>query len=144
MSQNGKMLEFKYPEDYKFFVDLLSDGNENSFNKKFKDYFDFRDPKIKRGEFNKIRSKTFERLKNIYGLKCQLKIHPDCSKVKKFDIDHFIPLSTNELNKKIRHMNKEPGHKVPTQSFGSNHIKNLRIACSKCNSYKKHRLIKII
>lgn len=141
---NRKILEFEYIEDYKFFVDLLSGGNKVLFNKKFKDYFDFRDSKIKRKEFNNIRNKAFKELKSKYGLKCQLKVHPDCSKVKKFDIDHFIPLSTNELNKKIRHMIRKPGHKVPAQSFGSNNIMNLLIACSRCNSYKKHRIIKNI
>lgn len=143
MSRNRKILKFEHPEDYKFFVDLLSDGKKDLFDKKFKDCFDFRDPKIKREEFNKIRNKIFEKLKNKYGLKCQLKIHPDCSKAKKFDIDHFIPLSTNELNKKIRHIGRKPGHKVLAQSFGSNNIKNLLMACSRCNSYKKHRIIKM-
>lgn len=144
MNKNRKILKFEYPEDYKFFLNLLSNGKDKLFNKKFKDYFDFRDPKIKRKEFNVIRNRTFEELKKKYGLKCQLKIHLYCSKIKKFDIDHFIPLSTNELNKKIRHMIGKPGHKVPAQSFGSNNIKNLLIACSRCNSYKKHRIMKIV
>jgi len=58
-----------------------------------------------------------------------------------FAIDHIIPLSTNKLNKELRKVKPLPGRKVLTQSFGSNHINNLILACSKCNGYKKHRLL---
>jgi len=139
--EEAVLSDFQYPEDKKFFIDLLANGDENQFNKKYKDCFDFREPKIKRKEFNLIRNKVFKQLVSNYGKKCQLKIHPNCSKINKFDIDHFIPLSTNELNKKLRNLKPASGHKVSTQSFGSNNIKNLLIACSRCNAYKKHRII---
>lgn len=133
--------KFKYPEDRDFFIDFLASGDENKFDKEFPDYFDFRSSKIKRDEFNKIRNDVFRKLLVKYGEKCQLKIHPDCSKINKFEVDHFIPLSTNELNKKLRHMKRTSDRKVPAQSFGSNNIKNLLIACSRCNAFKKHLLI---
>lgn len=137
-------LNFQYPEDKKFFIDFLANGNENKFNKEFKDCFDFRDSKIKRKEFNLVRNDIFKKLVSQYGKKCQLQIHPNCSKINKFDIDHYIPLSTNELNKKLRNMKRTTFRKVPSQSFGSNDIKNLIIACSRCNAFKKHRILKKI
>ena len=136
-------INFEFLEDKVFFINFLANGNKNCFNQKFLEYFDFRDPKIKRKEFNLIRNKLFKQLAMKYGKKCQLQIHPDCSKVKKFDIDHFIPLSTNELNKKLRNLKPCNRHKVQAQSFGSNNIKNLLIACSRCNAYKKHRIINV-
>lgn len=140
----GKELKFQYPEDKKFFVDLLANGDKNRFDNDFKGHFDFRDPKIKRREFNSARGDVFRRLISKYGKKCKLRIHPDCSKVDKFDVDHHIPLSTNELNKKLRNMKRVGIRKVPSQSFGSNSIQNLTIACSRCNAYKKHRIIKVV
>jgi len=139
--EEAALSDFQYPEDKKFFINLLTNGDENQFDKKYKDCFDFRDPKIKRKEFNLIRNKVFKQLLSKYGKRCRLKIHPDCSKINKFDIDHFIPLSTNELNKKLRKMKPANGRKVPAQSFGSNNIKNLIIACSRCSAFKKHRII---
>jgi 5-methylcytosine-specific restriction endonuclease McrA len=136
-------MQFQYPEDRDFFVNFLAGGDEDLFNKEFADYFDFRDPKIKRGEFNRIRNKVFQELVRKHGKKCQLRIHPDCGKNGKFDVDHFIPLSTNELNKRLRHIKRTAHRKVPAQSFGSNNIKNLLIACSRCNAYKKHRILKV-
>lgn len=137
----NNMITFEYPEDREYFISLLAQGDSHFFEQNCLKYFDFRDPKIKRNEFNKIRQTVLKTLVQKYGLKCQLKLHPDCSKIKKFDIDHLIPLSTNELNKKIRKLKPENSKKVPTQSFGSNDINNLVIACSRCNAYKKHRII---
>jgi len=57
------------------------------------------------------------------------------------NVDHLIPLATNKLNKELRNLKAEPGRKVKSQSFGSNHIDNLIIACADCNNYKKHRII---
>ncbi|MBP6859075.1 MAG: hypothetical protein KBC69_00415 [Candidatus Magasanikbacteria bacterium] len=111
---------------------------------KYSDYFDFRSPAIKRKEFNKIRNQVFKTLTASVDLICQLKAHPDCSKVKKFDVDHYIPLSSNELNKKLRHMKMVGSKKVVSQSFGSNHIKNLQIVCGRCNAFKKHRIMGFI
>lgn len=139
-SKDIKGLDFS-GEDYNFFLNKLAKGNAVLFEKKYLKMFDFRDPKIKREEFNKIRNDIFKILVSQYGEKCQLNIHKDCSKEKGFDIDHYIPLSTNELNKKLRGMKPKNGKKVPAQSFGSNDISNLRIACKRCNAFKKHKII---
>jgi 5-methylcytosine-specific restriction endonuclease McrA len=103
--------------------------------------FDFRNPLIKRKEFNLIRNKVYKELVLNYGEKCQLNLCSDCSKEKVFDVDHFIPLSTNKLNKELRKLQPETGKKVVSQSFGSNDISNLRLACKRCNSFKKHKII---
>lgn len=58
-----------------------------------------------------------------------------------FCVDHLIPLSSNKLNKELRKQLAEKGKKVKTQSFGSNLIDNLVIACNNCNNYKKHRIL---
>lgn len=136
-----KTKSFQYKSDYNFFLDKLAKGDEVLFKKKFSKLFDFRDPIIKRKEFNKIRNKVFKELVSKYGKKCELNISPNCSKEKIFDVDHYIPLSTNKLNKELRNLKAEKGHKVSSQSFGSNDISNFRIACKKCNSFKKHRII---
>lgn len=132
---------FQYKADYKFFLDKLAGGDGKLFKRKYLRMFDFRPPTIKRKEFNLIRNKVFKELVLKYGKKCQLKIHPNCGKEKKFDVDHFIPLSTNKLNKSLRKMKPEKGKKVISQSFGSNDISNLRIACKCCNSCKKHKVL---
>ncbi len=136
-----KNLDFEYPEDLKFFADTFSNGDSDILMRKYSDYFDFRNPAIKRKEFNKIRNQVFKEMVLKNGLKCQIKVHPDCSKIKKFNVDHYIPLSSNELNKKIRKIKSLVGKKVKSQSFGSNNIKNLRIVCSRCNAFKKHHMI---
>lgn len=135
------MNNFQYKEDYNFFLNKLANNDVDLFENKFSKLFDFRDPKIKRLEFNKIRKDFYKKLIEKYGEVCQLKLRSDCSSIKKFDVDHFIPLSTNELNKQLRGLKPQNGKKVITQSFGSNDIFNLRIACKRCNAYKKHRII---
>ena len=106
------------------------------------DYFDFREPTIKRKEFNKLAKKVRDELISKYGLVCQLNLISSCTNTPDH-VDHFIPLSSNELNKKLRHMgtSKVDGKvkKAPTQSFGSNHNVNFVLACAKCNNHKKHR-----
>lgn len=134
------MDNFQYKADYKFFLNKLAGGDENLFKQKYLRMFDFRPSVIKRKEFNLIRNKVFKELVLNYGKKCQLKIHPDCSKEERFDVDHYIPLSTNKLNKSLRKIKPEIGKKVISQSFGSNDISNLRIACRCCNSFKKHKI----
>lgn len=134
-------MNFEYPEDREFFAQLLCNGDVEKLDENFREYFDFRHPAIKRWEFNKTRKKVLRELIEKYGEECQLKIHPDCSKIKKFEPDHIIPLSTNELNKKLRNMELTSTEKVPAQSFGSNHPNNLILACSRCNAFKKHRFL---
>ncbi|MFA5109473.1 MAG: HNH endonuclease signature motif containing protein [Patescibacteria group bacterium] len=132
---------FQYKADYIFFLKKLANGEETLFKKDFLKMFDFRNPQIKRKEFNSIRNKIYKELVLKYGEKCQLNLCPDCSKIKSFAVDHFIPLSTNKLNKLLRKLKPEAGKKVASQSFGSNDISNLRIACKRCNSFKKHKII---
>ena len=135
------MNNFQYKADYNYFLKELADGDKILFKKKFLKMFDFRNPQVKRKEFNLTRNKVYKELVSKYGEKCQLNLCSDCSKIKKFDVDHFIPLSTNKLNKLLRKLKPEIGKKVSSQSFGSNDISNLRIACKRCNSFKKHKII---
>ncbi|KKR15350.1 MAG: hypothetical protein UT43_C0002G0007 [Parcubacteria group bacterium GW2011_GWC1_39_29] len=134
-------MQFQYPEDREFFANLLAGGDVKKLESEFSECFDFRHPAIKRWEFNKVKKKLLKELVDKYGGKCQLRIHPDCSKDGKFEPDHIIPLSTNELNKKLRHMARTSTEKVPAQSFGSNDIKNLTLSCKRCNAFKKHHII---
>ena len=46
------MKNFECKEDYDFFLNKLAKGNDILFEKKYRRMFDFRDPKIKREEFN--------------------------------------------------------------------------------------------
>jgi 5-methylcytosine-specific restriction endonuclease McrA len=58
-----------------------------------------------------------------------------------WQLDHLIPLSSNELNKRLRALPRVGKAKVARQSFGSNHADNLILACKRCNAFKKHRLL---
>ena len=136
-------MDFHYLEDKKYFINLLAKGDEERFEKESRCLFDFRSPQIKRDEFNKIRNKVLKELIKKHGLKCQLNLIPECEKDKNIVVDHFIPLSSNILNKILRNLKPENNKKVKTQSYGSNHQKNFILACGKCNGYKKHRFIKI-
>jgi 5-methylcytosine-specific restriction endonuclease McrA len=135
-----EILNFVHPEDLKYFADQYCNGDSKIVSTELADYFDFREPKIKRGEFNKTRNKIYEKLGSVYGYTCMLKLLPTCLETMHLAIDHIIPLSSNILNKELRHMTAPTGH-APTQSFGSNNIKNLILACSKCNNHKKHRFL---
>lgn len=131
------MNTFEFKEDKKYFVDLLCGGNEEKFDTCFSKLFDFRDPRIKRDELN------VQKIKKILlrmHTSCQLKISPACSGNQHLQVEHLIPISTNKLNKSLRLIKAPPGKKVTTQSFGSNHLSNLILACEKCNNLKKHRL----
>jgi len=133
------MIDFEYPEDGKYFRDLLctpGDGLD-----KYLSLFDFRSPVIKRKEFNQQRAQLLADLLRQYGRVCQLHYSVKCDIDSGIEVDHLIPLSSNKLNKELRHLAAIPGMKVATQSFGSNHPSNLILACHACNSYKKHRLL---
>lgn len=132
---------FKFTLDEQYFVNLLSGGNIKLFKLKHYKMFDFRNQQIKRKEYNKIKKAFFVKLWRKYHGQCQLKIHPDCSKNGKLVLDHIIPLGSNELSKKLRKMKSVGGKKVPSQSFGSNHISNLTLSCERCNAAKKHKII---
>ena len=135
-------LDFEFREDEKYFSILFDTVGGIEAN-----YFllDFRDPSLKRTEFNKIRNSVFQKLLDNYGRFCQLNCHEECSNEAK-EVDHLIPLSSNVLNKQLRNMKGLNGKKVPAQSFGSNHESNFVLACKRCNAFKKHHLpsLKII
>jgi 5-methylcytosine-specific restriction endonuclease McrA len=135
------MINFEHPEDREYFANLLANGDVGKLDRDFSDLFDFEHPAIKREKFNKIKKKVFKELIEKYGNECQLKIHPDCSKVEKFEVDHIIPLSSNELNKKLRGMTRFSSEKVERQSFGSNNMRNMVLACKRCNAFKKHKFL---
>lgn len=133
------MNTFKYPEDKKYFEKLLLTKEKPSIED-FKALFDFRPPSVKRAEFNQCRKKIKTQLIKKHGKKCMLAMEC-CDLDSGLTIDHLIPLSTNKLNKELRNLKPDKHKKVRSQSFGSNHMDNLIIACNKCNSHKKHRLL---
>jgi len=130
------MLNFDFSEDRDFFQDLFdSIGGVD----KFEDLFDFADPSEKRKAFSSIRNQVYEELVAEHGDVCMLKYHADCSD-KAEQVDHLIPLSSNNLNKSIRKIKGLNGKKTPTQSFGSNNRRNFVISCARCNAAKKNNL----
>ena len=126
---------FENIDDERFFKNLLEIIGGLKKNELL---FDFRNPSQKRNEFNKISKQMFKKLVKKYGNSCQLRCHDDCG-LEATEIDHLIPLSSNELNKHLRGMKGRGGKKTPSQSFGSNHISNFVLACKRCNAFKKHR-----
>ena len=130
------MILFKHPEDRNYFEKLMLTKEITSMED-YKTLFDFRPPAIKRAEFNQCRRKILSQLIKQNGEKCMLALEC-CDPSSGITIDHLIPLSTNKLNKGLRHMKPVKGRKVRSQSFGSNHLDNLIIACKKCNGRKKH------
>lgn len=127
---------FLYEEDAAYFENLLQ---EFGGLVQHHELFDFRDPKSKRAEFNKIRSQVFQELIATFGSICQLKCHADCTNTGEV-VDHLIPLSSNVLNKQLRGLCASDGKKAPTQSFGSNHPNNFVLSCKRCNSYKMNKM----
>lgn len=106
----GELLEFEfeYKEDEKFFADLLSDGDIERL-KIYKHLFDFRLPAMKRKEFNMLRNSIFSELMSQYGGSCGLRFYNICEGDQKLSVDHLIPLSSNILNKSLRHFCAKPG-----------------------------------
>jgi 5-methylcytosine-specific restriction endonuclease McrA len=131
-------MEFEFKEDAEYFEKLLC--NESQTMQDFIHLFDFRSVDEKRREFNKVKYKLKAELISKSGEECILKFNM-CDMSSGIVIDHLIPLSTNQLNKSLRKLSAAKGKKVATQSFGSNHIDNLVIACVNCNNYKKHRIL---
>lgn len=129
------MIDFEFPQDKEFFDELFI---EFGGVEKFPELFDFSEPKTKRDAFSKIRAQIFAELKGQFGDICMLNSHKDCSQQAE-NVDHFIPLQSNVLNKKIRNLVRELPKKVPSQSFGSNHKLNLVLACSRCNGHKLNK-----
>lgn len=134
-------IPFEFPEDRLFFANLLTDGNIKELEMAYAECFDFRSPHMKRSEFNGLRRKIFPEIFKRDKGSCQLRLSC-CTKDRgPFVIDHLIPLSSNKLNRKLRGQKQINGKKPKTQSFGSNNIKNLVLACESCNSFKKHRFL---
>ncbi|MBP6858987.1 MAG: hypothetical protein KBC33_04145 [Candidatus Pacebacteria bacterium] len=135
-------MEFEYPEDREFFANLLAEGNVEKLETQFSDLFDFRHHAIKRWEFNKTKKKILTDLIERYNGTCQLRIHPKCSTTNIWHPDHIIPLASAELHRKLRHLKNNPdGSKPESANYGSNHPRNFTLACDKCNSRKKHRIL---
>lgn len=134
-------MTFDYPEDRQFFANLLTKGDCNFLDSKYSDLFDFRHHAIKRWEFDKVRKKLLQDLIEKHQGGCQLGIHDLCSSESVLEPDHIIPLASNVLNKELRKLTPATGMKVESQNFGSNHIRNLTLACKKCNALKKHRIL---
>lgn len=134
-------MQFQHPEDQEFFAHLLTDGDIERLKKEYSVLFDFRHQGIKRWEFNKTRKKLLEELIKKYNGECQLKIHPECCNDNGFEPDHVIPISSNILNKELRNLKGGNGLKTITQDFGSNDIRNLTLACKKCNARKKNKIL---
>jgi len=128
-------IDYEYPEDEQFFVSLLGEDALIS------DIFDFRDAKFKRREFAKVRQHIMREFFAAGRIKCELRLLDSCND-NDLVLDHIVPLSSNELNKRIRKLPPPRGKKIQRQSFGSNHPGNLLVACTKCNGHKKHRFIK--
>jgi 5-methylcytosine-specific restriction endonuclease McrA len=131
-------LLFRYKKDKKYFADLLAKGSVKALEKNYINLFDFRTPSIKRKDFNARKPELFRILyERAHGI-CQI-----CKSAKGIEIDHFIPIASNILNKKFRNMRpmKIAGrlHKVPSESYGSNDLANLRLSCRACNRNKWHR-----
>jgi 5-methylcytosine-specific restriction endonuclease McrA len=132
-------MNFTFPEDRTHFADLLCDGDAELLSCRYGHLFDFRDPAAKRADFNRVKQDIRRRHLAAYGPRCMLQ-YPGICTGGPLVLDHFIPLSSNVLNKELRTVRAQRGKKVPTQSFGSNHPDNLVLACERCNAFKKHRL----
>lgn len=138
------MIPFEFEADPGFFNQLLCREGETLDD--YAELFDFDPPAFKRAAFAKIRGDILRLRLAEHGEVCQLRIHAQCDVSTGLHIDHVIPLSTNQLNKALRGLgtSQTPGgkrRKTPTQSFGSNHPRNLILACAKCNGHKKHRIL---
>jgi 5-methylcytosine-specific restriction endonuclease McrA len=135
----AKGIEFDFPEDCAFFEALLCQPGESL--QRYAELFDLRPPVLKRREFNQRREQLLSTLIEAYGQRCLLGYSGLCNLHSGLAVDHLIPLSSNKLNKELRHLAPEPGKKVSAQSFGSNDIHNLILACNNCNGHKKHRFL---
>lgn len=127
------------PDYILFFEGLLCAPGETI--EMYRHLFDSRDAKIKRKEFQANYKQILTSLLERYGRRCLLQYPEICMIERGINIDHLIPLSTNVLNKVIRKTIATAGHKVRSESFGSNNLDNLIIACEACNAHKKHRFL---
>lgn len=133
------MINFEHQEDREYFEKLLLTEDKMSLEK-YKTLFDFRPLRIKRREFNYYRNENLNKLIEKHGKRCMLRMEC-CDLDSGISIDHLIPLSTNKLNKELRNLKPAKFKKIKSQSFGSNHMNNLIIACTNCNNHKKHKIL---
>ncbi|MFH0770097.1 MAG: HNH endonuclease signature motif containing protein [Candidatus Peregrinibacteria bacterium] len=133
-------MNFEHHADRVFFASLLCEGDVALLAELYGQLFDFRPPAVKRAEFNRLRPRLLADLIRQFGRVCMLQYPSLCQGGAILQVDHFIPLSSNVLNKMIRQLPSETGKKVQTQSFGSNNPANLLLACPRCNAFKKHRM----
>lgn len=138
------MTNFEFEDDRTFFGALLCHDSEAM--SAYAELFDFRPPEVKRREFAKVRGRVLREKLAEHGEVCQLWLGDTCDVTSGLVLDHLIPLSSNQLNKTLRGLvaTRTPEGKLvkaPTQSFGSNHPRNLILACAKCNGRKKHRFL---
>lgn len=135
------MLKFEFNEDRMFFERLLC--KEGEVLETYENFFDFRTPSIKKKEFELVKEGLLEEIKATGKSICQLSFHHICSEASGLTLDHFIPLSSNELNKHVRKMTPTGYKLVPQQSFGSNHKINLILVCQNCYHHRKHRFVRL-
>ena len=133
------MRTFEHDEDIDFFAEIMCRGAKADLDA-FASHFDFRPPHEKRAEFKHSRRRAFKLLVEKFGRACMLRYPSKCIGGAKLQVDHVIPISSNELNKRLRRLKPRKGRKVKSQSFGSNHPDNLVLACPACNGHKKHRI----
>lgn len=132
------MMKLKYKEDWDYFKINLDFVKDEIFNT----LFDDTDSLEKRKQYNIIKKQVYKELMDDQKGDCYLNIDGICNISSGYQIDHIIPLTTNILNKKLRNMKSEDrSKKVPSESYGSNHINNLILTCKSCNQHKKHRLL---
>jgi hypothetical protein len=136
------MIKFDNPEDKLFFEKLFCRSGE--LIETYASYFDFRVPRIKKEEFDQIRDQLTTTMTQKLGDHCALSFHHICNPDSGMVVDHYIPLSSNELNKNLRKMKPSQYKLVPVQSFGSNHIDNLILVCENCYRHRKHRFVRLI
>lgn len=117
---------------------LCRDGEELDYYERL---FDFRDATLKRREFNSsVRAAAWSMLEARYGRACQLLLSPKCEPSNPTVVDHLIPHSSATLNKTLNNLRGAKGKKVPNESFGSNDINNLALACRHCNALKLNKI----
>jgi hypothetical protein len=131
---------FDHPEYVKHFERLMCAEGETL--DRYQMFFDLRPFTDKRREFNLKRAAAFEELMQRYGRRCQLQFAADCQPDLPSAVDHIIPLASARLNKEIKGAPKMlNGKKAPNESFGSNAIENLCLACQPCNSLKHTKFL---